>query len=228
MTDLEVQQQKEIERLQNKLKRLSEAYGQAVREMNEKKRQKGRPGVEPSVKIQILALYQEGKSMRQVASELQVTVGTVHKVVAEASVRSRIVWVYMDRGTPSTVIDVCGATKRVRIVNLTDDMISRAFGVREHPTWEDYEEFLESRCMPRSRYGIKEELKSMGLDSYDPFQIIGKTAGRVYGDSQWLRRLEGSQLEQYDELMKLKNSDERKRLLQQTLSVSPESEGSVW
>ena len=41
--------------------------------------------------------------------------------------------------------------------------------------------------MPRTRYGIKKELEHMGLDSYDPFQIVEITKGRVYGDGNVIK-----------------------------------------
>lgn len=208
MTEKEIMLQKEVERLQKKVKALSEAYNKSALELEKIKSKerrtgkRGRPGLDKKVKAQILALAQQGKSMRQIAEAVQKSVGTVHKVVAEASEKSRIVYVYMDRENPSTIIDTYGITHKISIVNLTDDMISRAFGIREKPTWEDYEEFLESRCMPRTRYGIKEELRYMGLDSYDPFMIVEKTKGRVYGDSQWLLKMDSACMIQYDRIMK--------------------------
>lgn len=41
--------------------------------------------------------------------------------------------------------------ERIEIVNTTDDIIHRAFGIKAKPTWEDFMEFLESRCFPRTR-----------------------------------------------------------------------------
>lgn len=205
----EIQMQKEIVRLQKKVKSLTEAYNNTARELERikseqrKSSKKGRPGIDAKVKSCIIALYQQGNSMRQTAKAAGVSLGMVHKVIDEAAKKSRIVYVYMDREKPSTVIDVCGITRRVKIVNFTDDMVSRAFGIRENPTWEDYETFLEERCMPRSRYGIREELRDLGLDEYDPFMIVEKTQGRVYGDGQWLWKLDEDGRERYDEIMKM-------------------------
>lgn len=137
--------------------------------------------------------------MRQVAAETGASAGTVHKVIVEAAAQTRVVYVYMDREEPATLIDACSATRRVKILNFTDDLISRAFGIRTKPDWEDYEAFLETRCMPRTRYGIREELRGMGLDFYDPVLIIEKTRGRVYEDSQWLRKMDQDWIEAYDE-----------------------------
>ena len=43
----------------------------------------------------------------------------------------------------------------------------RAFGVVEHPTWDDFTWFLESRCFPKTRDHAKDIFKEMGL----PFMI---------------------------------------------------------
>ena len=58
----------------------------------------------------------------------------------------------------------------------------------EHPTWDDFTWFLESRCFPKTtRYMPKIILKEMGLPFYDPLLIIEKTEwanGRV--TEQWI------------------------------------------
>ena len=69
----------------------------------------------------------------------------------------------------------------------TDDIIHRAFGVVENPTWEDFLEFLEERCFPRTRDNLKLILQDLELDFYDPFYIIEKTQGRMGEDMQWLK-----------------------------------------
>lgn len=213
MVSQEIRQQKEIERLQKKVSALTEAYSQAVKELQELKAgmvpsKRGRPKVKDAQKARILSLYQQGKSMRQAAAEVGVSVGTVHKVIAEAIARTRVIYVYMDRDEPVTLIDVSNAIQRIKIINFTDDMISRAFGIRLKPTWEDYEAFLESRCMPRTRYGIREELENMGLDFYEPVLIIEKTAGRVYEDSQWLWKMDWEQIKAYDAVAKKAENEE--------------------
>lgn len=236
MTEREKQQQKEIERLQKKIKALSEAYSSSVQELNALKNEKsakkhrGRPGINSKTSARIVFLYQQGKTMRQVAEETNTALSTVHKVIAEVSKESRMVYIYMDRETPSTIIDVCGATGKVKILNLTDDMISRAFGIKEKPDWEDFEEFLESRCMPRTRYGIREELEDMGIDTYDVFRITEQTSGRVYGDAQWLKRMNCNWMQKYDALMKemrgIDKTEQRRKILE---FVSQDSqENRIW
>ncbi len=41
----------------------------------------------------------------------------------------------------------------------------------------------------------------MGLDSYDPFQIVEITKGRVYGDGQWLARMDQKGIDQVDSIL---------------------------
>ncbi len=88
---------------------------------------------------------------------------------------------------PCTVIDADYLSRTVKISNRTDDIIHRAFGVNESPSWEDYEDFLISRCYPKTRPDIKYILKKLEVDSYDPYQMICKTQGRTYDDDQWIR-----------------------------------------
>lgn len=46
---------------------------------------------------------------------------------------------------------------------------------------------FESRCWDRNRANIDEILEKMGLDSYNPFQIVLQTRGRDFDDKQWFR-----------------------------------------
>ena len=137
------QNEREIERLNRKLKRVMEEYAKCAKERDElraainvAKRKKGRPGL-------------------STAQKAGVSLGTVSNVIDEAKKSSRIVYVYMDRKKPATLLDIYPAINRLEIWNFTDDLISRAFGSREKPSWQEYEQFLEDRCMPRTRYGIK-------------------------------------------------------------------------
>ena len=94
---------------------------------------------------------------------------------------------YMHRHSVCTVIDVDFIHRRVRIQNRTANLLHRAFGVVEQPTWEDFEDFISSRCFPQTRGRLKETLANLGLDSYDPLQIIEKTGGRTAEDNMWIR-----------------------------------------
>lgn len=63
----------------------------------------------------------------------------------------------------------------------------RAFGTIENPDYNDYLEFLESRCFLKSGDKMKLILKDLGLPFYDPIMIIEKTAGRMAEDDFWIR-----------------------------------------
>ena len=77
--------------------------------------------------------------------------------------------------------------EKIEIQNTTDKIMLRAFGINRNPTWEDFLEFLEDRCFPRTRDHLKLILKELELDFYDPFYIIEKTQGRMGEDMQWLK-----------------------------------------
>lgn len=86
-----------------------------------------------------------------------------------------------------TVIHVDFKREEIAILNTTEDIIHRAFGIKVKPTWEDFTSFLEERCFPRSRDHLRMVLQDLQLDSYDPFAIVEKTKGRMAEDDQWLR-----------------------------------------
>lgn len=94
---------------------------------------------------------------------------------------------YMCKDVPCTVIDVDERNRRVRIKNYMREYIMTAFGQNEQPTYEDYEEFLKSRCFPETRDKMKLVLRELDLPFYDPFMIIEKTEGRMAEDDFWIR-----------------------------------------
>ena len=63
----------------------------------------------------------------------------------------------------------------------------RAFGKNTEPSFEEYEEFIESRCFPRTRDKMKLELQKLGIPFYDPILIIEKTEGRMAEGHFWIR-----------------------------------------
>ena len=71
--------------------------------------------------------------------------------------------------------------------DLTDNLVKTAFGNNTTPTWADFERFLEERCIPKARSGIRTYLESIGVEDYDPVQIIRKTEGRMAEDQQWIQ-----------------------------------------
>lgn len=94
---------------------------------------------------------------------------------------------YMHKQNVCTLIDVNELKREVRIMNYTDNLMFRAFGVTEEPDFEMYQEFLESRCFPKTRDKMKLILKDLDLPFYDPFLIIEKTEGRMAEDDFWIR-----------------------------------------
>ena len=68
----------------------------------------------------------------------------------------------------------------------TSNLVKTAFGRRTQPSWQDFMGFLEERCIPRTRAGLREYLEAIGGLEYDPIEIIKKTQGRMAEDYQWL------------------------------------------
>lgn len=96
------------------------------------------------------------------------------------------IW-YMHGQDICTLIDVNEQERKIKIRNYTDKIMFRAFGVVEKPDYNQYQEFLASRCFPESRDKMKLILKDLGLPFYDPIMIIEKTEGRMAEDAFWLR-----------------------------------------
>lgn len=99
--------------------------------------------------------------------------------------RMRMDFMCQDELCTTILIDF--AKRKIAVRNETEDMIHRAFGMKAKPTWEDFEEFLESRCFPRTREHLRLVLEDVGVDSYDPLAIIEKTRGRMAEDLQWIK-----------------------------------------
>ena len=70
--------------------------------------------------------------------------------------------------------------------NYTKNIVKTAFGENCLPSWDDFERFLEERCVPKSRTGIREYLETIGVEEYCPLEIIKKTKGRMAEDKQWI------------------------------------------
>ena len=129
-----------------------------------------------------------GASMQELARKFRISRQTVERYLNTSigdGCTMRLT--YMFRRQPCTVIDVDFLDRKVVIQNKTDDILHRAFGVIEDPTWNDFENFLRDRCFPQTRGNCKELLREMGLTDYDPLQIAEKTKGRLADDEMWLR-----------------------------------------
>ena len=93
---------------------------------------------------------------------------------------------YMENGNINTLIDVDMVNRKIKFKNYTNNIIARAFGNKENVTYEDYEKFLESRCMPKTRDKLKIELNKLDIPYYDPLLIIEKTKGRMVDDDYYM------------------------------------------
>ena len=100
-------------------------------------------------------------------------------------------FVFRDGNEVCTRIAADLTDKTVCAENRTDDPVKTAFGKNTVPTWEDFTAFLEERCVPRERAGIREYLEALGLDEYDPFEIVKRTQGRMAEDGQWIEVIDG-------------------------------------
>ena len=97
---------------------------------------------------------------------------------------------YRAGDTLCAVIKVDFSKRRVSVENFVEDIFYRPFGINENPSFEDFKGLLEDRCFPRTRHHVKYYLKQLGLDFYDPLDIVRKTNGRVYGDKFWIEFIE--------------------------------------
>lgn len=86
-----------------------------------------------------------------------------------------------------TVILIDFKERKLLVQNQTEDVLHRAFGIKAKPSWEDFEEFLESRCFPKAREHRRMILEELELDFYDPLSIVEKTKGRMAEDLQWIQ-----------------------------------------
>lgn len=155
--------------------------------------------------------YQAGEKILQLAKEYQVSRQTIsaylHEERCEGTVFHslngwkrknaefqnlpfddyRMRMEYMHDEQCCSVILVDFLHQRIQVKNYTDFPVHRAFGIKALPDWDDFEYFLRDRCLPESRFGIREILKEMDLNVFDPISIIEKTEGRMAEDRQWIR-----------------------------------------
>ncbi len=94
---------------------------------------------------------------------------------------------FMEKQSIATKICADFTDKTLCIENYTDNKIKTAFGVNENPDWNDFCEFLESRCIPKTSSGIKEYLSVLGLYEYDALEIVKITNGKMSEDNMILK-----------------------------------------
>lgn len=106
---------------------------------------------------------------------------------AKACEREILVLSYYDDNILCTKIVADYNEKAICVENFVTNVLRTAFGNNQEPTWEDYLLFLEERCIPRSRAGLRDYLDEIGVEEYDPLEIIKKTSGRMAEDQQWIK-----------------------------------------
>lgn len=136
---------------------------------------------------EICALLNAGVTIAEVARRYRTTRQTIYKLVNEPQEGSTMQIRYMYKNRLCTIINVDFAHETVGVVNLTEDVLHRAFGVVAQPTWQQFMDFLAERCFPATRANAKALLKELGLTAYDPLQIVEKTAGRMAEDDLWMQ-----------------------------------------
>lgn len=90
-----------------------------------------------------------------------------------------------------TSVTINRLTKKVKVVNYTEEIVDRAFGVKENVTYQDVVDFFEKRTFPRNRSDLQDILDAMGLKKYDPYLMCRKLQGRRAQDQKWIDFLEG-------------------------------------
>lgn len=169
----------DIEQIRNKLKQKERNTRNAGRKSSITKEQ---------IK-ELVELRARGMSVNALAEKYAVTRQVISKYWRNATEKPK----YTIRMTvQDKIIGLCAKIyvdflhKKVAVENYTDDIIMRPFGVVTEPTWDDFEDFLEYRCWERGRQDIKMLLKGIGVDNYDPLQIVEKTKGRMADDNIWI------------------------------------------
>lgn len=79
------------------------------------------------------------------------------------------------------IVDITDQT--VKHENFTEDLTKTPFGNNKTPTIADFYSFLEERCIPRSRAGLREYLDVLDIAEYDPLEIVKKTHGIMAEDN---------------------------------------------
>lgn len=135
----------------------------------------------------IFTMSENGITTTAIAKELHTSRQTVSKYLNSfpASIYP-LQLNYMLRNNLKTEIYVDFRNRRIKTVNHTADIMEKAFGFNDSPSWEDFIYFLKSRCFPESRGNKKQILQQLGLQTYDPIQIIEKTKGTMAEDSFYI------------------------------------------
>jgi hypothetical protein len=167
----------------NELKKIA----QTVKEKNSRNAGRKKKFTPEDVQT-ICGLVANGVTVNEVAKRFQTSRQVIGKYLnAQPAEGYTLRMTYMYQQHPCTVIDVDFLNQKVVVQNKTKDVLHRAFGVIENPTWNDFEMFLKDRCFPVTRGNVKDILKELQLTDYDPLQIVERTKGRTAEDDMWLK-----------------------------------------
>ena len=93
-------------------------------------------------------------------------------------------------GELCSIINTDYKTKTVTVKNYTENIIKKAFHGKTNPDFKDFEYLLERRCFPKNGAMMKLRLADIGLDHYNPIDIIAKTNGVMAEDKFTLTIIE--------------------------------------
>ena len=94
------------------------------------------------------------------------------------------IWVYWKEEL-TAIVKI--QNNEVRIKKFTDHPMKQFFFSFDKMDIAKLSELLETRCWERERTDIKELLHKIGLDEYDPIEIVKRTFGVSYNDSIWFK-----------------------------------------
>lgn len=150
---------------------------------------KGRPRLSEKQVEEIWILGDMGYSVRKIEQETGVSIGSISNVLKAFRNQKKTIrevdFLFQEELCTRIYVDFQNET--VEIENFTEDNIRRAFGCKTLVSWQEFQDFLEERCFPRSRDRMKHILKELDVSTYDPWQIIQVTEGRMAEDKQWIR-----------------------------------------
>lgn len=132
-------------------------------------------------------MLRSGATIQEIADHFHISRQSISQYLNQRPGGNYTLRIDFKRGAQiCTVIYVDFAREQIAIQNRTDDLLSRAFGVVETPTWQDFQDFLRSRCFPESRGYAKQILRGLGVNGYDPLEIAETTGGRTAEDNMYL------------------------------------------
>lgn len=94
---------------------------------------------------------------------------------------------YYNKDRLTSIIKYDSVTREISVENFSDFFLDTAFGNSLHPTWREFEVFLQTRVVPKGRDKIKEYLEEKGISVYDPYLICRKTHGVMAHDYHWMQ-----------------------------------------